>query len=127
MKHQLDLSSQVTMFPSNGKEQWNQLMNRMKVIHDQKESLQEKLDAYKPVKKEEIIPWMGVENELEKLYVDLGQWRQTLSDAENMERKSRLAHGFRQSGLFPSPLGPPFKFGQTLRQRGLGRRTPPCR
>ena len=45
---------------------------------NQKESLQEKLDAYKPVKKEEIIPWMGVENELEKLYVDLGQWRQTL-------------------------------------------------
>lgn len=87
VKHQLDLSSQVTMFPSNGKEQWNQLMNRMKVIHDQKESLQEKLDAYKPVKKEEIIPWMGVENELEKLYVDLGQWRQTLSDAENMEKE----------------------------------------
>lgn len=86
VKHQLDLSSQVTMFPSNGKEQWNQLMNRMKVIHDQKESLQEKLDAYKPVKKEEIIPWMGVENELEKLYVDLGQWRQTMADAEEMEK-----------------------------------------
>lgn len=87
VKHQLDLSSQVTMFPSNGKEQWNQLMNRMKVIHDQKESLQEKLDAYKPVKKKEIIPWMGVENELEKLYVDLGQWRQTMADAEEMEKE----------------------------------------
>lgn len=87
VKHQLDLSSQVTMFPSNGKEQWNQLMNRMKVIHDQKESLQEKLGAYKPVKKEEIIPWMGVENELEKLYVDLGQWRQTMADAEEMEKE----------------------------------------
>lgn len=87
VKHQLDLSSQVTMFPSNGKEQWNQLMNRMKVIHDQKESLQEKLDAYKPVKKEEIIPWMGVENELEKIYVDLGQWRQTMADAEEMEKE----------------------------------------
>lgn len=87
VKHQLDLSSQVTMFPSNGKEQWNQLMNRMKVIHDQKESLQEKLDAYKPVKKEEIIPWMGVENGLEKLYVDLGQWRQTMADAEEMEKE----------------------------------------
>ena len=87
VKHQLDVSSQVTMFPSNGKEQWNQLMNRMKVIHDQKESLQEKLDAYKPVKKEEIIPWMGVENELEKLYVDLGQWRQTMADAEEMEKE----------------------------------------
>lgn len=87
VKHQLDLSSQVTMFPSNGKEQWNQLMNRMKVIHDQKESLQEKLDAYKPVKKEEIIPWMGVENELKKLYVDLGQWRQTMADAEEMEKE----------------------------------------
>lgn len=56
VKHQLDLSSQVTMFPSNGKEQWNQLMNRMKVIHDQKESLQEKLDAYKPVKKKKSSP-----------------------------------------------------------------------
>ncbi|WP_299145159.1 AAA family ATPase [uncultured Dialister sp.] len=87
VKRQLDLSSQVTMFPSNGKEQWNQLMNRMKVIHDQKESLQEKLDAYKPVKKEEIIPWMGVENELERLYVDLGQWRQTMADAEEMEKE----------------------------------------
>lgn len=87
VKHQLDLSKQVTMFPSNGKEQWNQLMNRMKVIHDQKESLQEKLDAYKPVKKEEIIPWLGMEDELEKLYVDLGQWRQTQADAEAMEKE----------------------------------------
>ncbi len=45
------------MFPSNGKEQWNQLMNRMKVIHDQKASLQKKLDEYTPKKKEDIIPW----------------------------------------------------------------------
>ena len=87
IKRQLDLSSQVKMFPSNGKEQWNQLMNRMKVIHDQKESLQEKLDAYHPMKKEEIIPWDGVTGELEKLYVDLGQWRQTMLDAEELEQE----------------------------------------
>lgn len=105
MKHQLDLSSQVTMFPSNGKEQWNQLMNRMKVIHDQKESLQEKLDAYKPVKKEEIIPWMGVENELEKLYVDLGQWRQTLSDAENMEKEKQTGAWISSIWVIPFPSG----------------------
>lgn len=87
IKRQLDLSSQVKMFPSNGKEQWNQLMNRMKVIHDQKESLQEKLDAYHPQKKEEIIPWDGVTGDLEKLYVDLGQWRQTIQDAEELEQE----------------------------------------
>ena len=72
IKHQLDLSSQVRMFPSNGKEQWNQLMNRMKVIHDQKASLQEKLDEYTPKKKEDIIPWAREAEALEKLYVDLG-------------------------------------------------------
>ena len=87
VKHQLDLSQQVKMFPSNGKEQWNQLMNRMKLIHDQKESVQAKLDEYVPVKKEEIIPWIGMAGELENLYVDLGQWRQTLSDAEELERE----------------------------------------
>ncbi len=85
VKAQLDLSSQVKMFPSNGKEQWNQLMNRMKVIHEQKESLQEKLDEYTPQKKEEIIPWAGATEALEKLYVDLGQWRQTITDASLLE------------------------------------------
>ncbi len=87
VKEQLDLSSQVKMFPSNGKEQWNQLMNRMKVIHEQKESLQEKLDEYKPQKKEEIIPWTGATEALEKLYVDLGQWRQTMADAALLEEE----------------------------------------
>lgn len=87
IKRQLDLSEQVKMFPSNGKEQWNQLMNRMKVIHEQKESLQPKLDAYKPLRKDEVIPWAGVSEALEKLYVDLGQWRQTMQDADEMEQE----------------------------------------
>ena len=87
VKAQLNLSSQVKMFPSNGKEQWNQLMNRMKVIHEQKESLQEKLDEYTPQKKEEIIPWAGATEALEKLYVDLGQWRQTITDASLLEEE----------------------------------------
>ncbi|MEE0029123.1 MAG: hypothetical protein U0I99_02970, partial [Dialister sp.] len=87
IKHQLDLSSQVKMFPSNGKEQWNQLMNRMKVIHDQKASLQEKLDEYTPKKKEDIIPWAREAEALEKLYVDLGQWRQTIVDVEALEEE----------------------------------------
>ena len=87
IKRQLDLSSQVKMFPSNGKEQWNQLMNRMKVIHDQKASLQEKLDEYTPKKKEDIIPWAREAEALEKLYVDLGQWRQTIVDVEALEEE----------------------------------------
>ena len=90
VKHQLDLSQQVRMFPSNGKEQWNQLMNRMKVIHDQKMILQEKLDAYHPLKKEEVIPWAGMSDELEKLYIDLGQWKQTISDADALDKEKEL-------------------------------------
>lgn len=90
VKHQLDLSQQVRMFPSNGKEQWNQLMNRMKVIHDQKITLQEKLDAYHPLKKEEVIPWAGMSDELEKLYIDLGQWKQMISDAEALDKEKEL-------------------------------------
>ncbi len=87
IKKQLALSEQVKMFPTNGKEQWNQLMNRMKVIHDQKEALQPKLDAYTPMRKDEVIPWDGVSEALEKLYIDLGQWRQIIQDAEEMEQE----------------------------------------
>ena len=87
VKRQMELSEQVTMFPSNGKEQWNKLMNRMKVLHDQKTVLQEKLDEYSPVKKEDIIPWASMAGELDKLYVDLGQWRQTEKDAEALEQE----------------------------------------
>lgn len=84
IKHQLALSADVQMFPSNGKEQWNQLMNRMKVIHDQKKPLQEKIDAYQPKTKEEIVPLSSKSDELEKLYVDLGQWRQLIQDKNDV-------------------------------------------
>ena len=70
IKRGLDLSRQVKVFPANGKEQWNKLMGRMKAIHDQKEGLQEKIDAYTPKTKEQIIPWVGLEGELEQLYVE---------------------------------------------------------
>ncbi len=90
VKHQLELSSQVKMFPTNGKEQWNHLMNRMKVIHDQKISLKEKLDDYKPMSKEDIIPWAGLSQELESLYTDLGQWKQTIKDAEKLDREKEI-------------------------------------
>lgn len=87
IKHQLDLSSQVKMFPSNGKEQWNRLMNRMKVIHDQKELVQEKIDQYTPVTKEQVIPWLGITKDLEQLYVDLGQWKQTIADSDALDQE----------------------------------------
>ena len=45
IKRGLDLSRQVKVFPANGKEQWNKLMGRMTAIHDQKEGIQEKIDA----------------------------------------------------------------------------------
>ena len=85
IKRQLSLSEQVKLFPSNGKEQWNHLVNRMKVIKEQKEALQEKLNEYEPKRKEDIIPWIGMEKELEKLYVDLGQWKQLLADEEDLK------------------------------------------
>lgn len=90
IKRQLDLSEQIKVFPSNGKEQWNQLMNQMKVIHDQKIPLQDKLDAYQPLTKEEVIPWVGMADELEKLYIDLGQWKQMISDAEALDKEKEI-------------------------------------
>lgn len=89
IKRGLDLSRQVKVFPANGKEQWNKLMGRMKAIHDQKEGLQEKIDAYTPKTKEQIIPWVGLEGELEQLYVDLGQWKQTLFDKEDLQNQKK--------------------------------------
>lgn len=87
IKRGLDLSKEVKVFPSNGKEQWNKLMGRMKVIHEQKEALQGKIDSYTPKQKEQIIPWVGLEQELEQLYVDLGQWKQTLLDGEDLSHQ----------------------------------------
>lgn len=87
IKRQLSLSEQVKLFPSNGKEQWNHLVNRMKVIKEQKEILDEKLEEYKPKRKEEVIPWTGMEKELERLYIDLGQWKQMLADEEALNKE----------------------------------------
>lgn len=89
IKRQLDLSMQVKMFPTNGKDKWNEIMNRMKSIHDQKESLQAKIDEYTPIEKEKVIPWAGMADELEKLYVDIGQWRQTIEDADRLEKEHK--------------------------------------
>lgn len=86
IKRQLQLSEQVKLFPSNGKEQWRHLVSRMKVIKEQEAALQAKLDEYRPQTKEEIIPWTEMEQELERLYVDLGQWRQTIADEEELNR-----------------------------------------
>lgn len=90
IKHQLALSEQVKLFPKNGKEQWNQLMSRMEVLHDQRQALQQKLDAYVPRKKEEIIPWADASDALEKLYIDLGQWNQTIEDMAELAQEKQV-------------------------------------
>lgn len=87
IKRQLALSEQVKLFPKNGKEQWNQLMSRMEMIHDQREQLQKKLDEYTPKAKEEIIPWADAADSLERLYTDLGQWSQTIEDLEELKNE----------------------------------------
>lgn len=109
IKRQLSLSEQIKVFPSNGKERWNRLMSRMKVINEQKEVLQEKLEEYKPQSKKEIIPWTGMEKELEELYIDLGQWKQMIADEEALNReKSEWAKNFIHMGytlsLWERPL-----------------------
>ena len=99
IKRQLSLSEQIKVFPSNVKERWNRLMSRMKVINEQKEVLQEKLEEYKPQSKKEIIPWTGMEKELEELYIDLGQWKQMIADEEALNRgKSEWAKNFIHMG-----------------------------
>ena len=47
IKRQLQLSEQVKLFPSNGKEQWGHLVSRMKLIREQQEVLQPKIDEYR--------------------------------------------------------------------------------
>lgn len=95
IKRQLQLSEQVKLFPSNGKEQWGHLVSRMKLIREQQEVLQPKIDEYRPRAKEEIIPWTGMEQELEGLYVDLGQWKQIAAEEEELKRtKADWARSF---------------------------------
>jgi len=88
IKRQLELSEQVKMFPTNGKEQWEHLVSRMNVLRKQREALQPRLDEYTPKTKEEVIPWAGLTDELESLYVDLGRWRQTIADEEELEEEN---------------------------------------
>lgn len=85
IKKQLDLSEGVKVFPTGGREHWNKLMQRMKVIHDQKESVQEKIGDYRPKTKQDMIPWASVESDLDALYIELGQWRDTIHEAEAIE------------------------------------------
>ena len=59
IKKQLEISRQVKTFPSHGKERWNEIINEMKVIDDQRKILQEKISAYEPKSKSEIIPWLN--------------------------------------------------------------------
>lgn len=89
IKRQLALSEQVKLFPKNGKEQWNQLMNRMETIHGQREALAEKLAGYTPRKKEEIIPWTAAADELESLYTDLGQWNTTIEELDELQKEKQ--------------------------------------
>lgn len=107
----LDLGKEVKVFPANGKEQWNKLMGRMKAIHDQKVSLKEKIDAYTPMTREQVIPWIGVSHELEELYVNLGQWRQIIEDGENLKLQKQnwgkdYAHLGYSLPLWDHPLDP---------------------
>lgn len=85
IKKQLDLSEEVKVFPAGGRDHWNQLMQRMKVVHDQKESVQEKIGDYTPKVKQDIIPWAAVETDLDALYVDLGQWRHTMEEIADVQ------------------------------------------
>lgn len=89
IKHRLALGEQVKMFPKNGKEQWNQLMSRMEALHGQREQLQKKLDEYTPRTKAEVIPWADAEEALEKLYMDLGQWSQSIEDKNELEAERK--------------------------------------
>lgn len=90
IKRQLLLGEQVKMFPKDGKEQWNQLMSRMELLHDQKTQLQEKLNSYTPKTKEEVIPWTEASEALEQLYKDLGQWSRTIEETDELRRRKQM-------------------------------------
>ena len=84
IRRRLDLSEQVKHFPKNGKEQWNQLMSRMELLHEQKAELDKKLAEYVPQTLEEVIPWTAEADTLEVLYRDLGRWQSTIEEVEEI-------------------------------------------
>ncbi len=123
IKRQLLLSEQVKLFPKNGKEQWNQLMSRMEVIHDQREQLQKKLDEYTPKAKEEIIPWADASDALEKLYTDLGQWSQTIEDLDELKQeknawRAEFAHMGYSLPLWDRMISPDEEFSMVNWEEG---------
>lgn len=90
IKKQLEISRQVKTFPSHGKERWNEIINEMKVIDDQRKILQEKISAYEPKSKSEIIPWLNQAEELENIYAELGQWKKIIEDLHQLKEEKEL-------------------------------------
>ena len=111
IRRRLDLSEQVKHFPKNGKEQWNQLMSRMALLHEQKEQLDEKLAEHTPQTMEEVIPWVHETETLEGLYRDLGRWQEAIDEetaltAEMAAWREGFAGLSAQLTLWTEPLSP---------------------
>lgn len=100
IRRKLDLSEQVKHFPQNGKDQWNQLMNRMEILHEQKAELDKKLAEHTPQTMEEVIPWASAADTLESLYRDLGRWHATIEEAAELtEEQNAWRDRFSALGL----------------------------
>ncbi len=111
IRRRLDLSEQVKHFPKNGKEQWNQLMSRMALLHEQKEQLDAKLAEHTPQTMEEVIPWVHETETLEGLYRDLGRWQEAIDEeaalAEEIAAwRENFAGLSSQLTLWKEPLSP---------------------
>ena len=115
IRRQLDLSEKVKHFPQNGKEQWNGLMNRMQILHEQKEELEKKLAEHTPKRLEEVIPWAPEAETLESLYRDLGRWNATIEEAQGLiAEKNEWRESFAALGKtlphWKAPLSPDEKY-----------------
>ncbi len=111
IRRRLDLSEQVKHFPKNGKEQWNGLMSRMALLHEQKEQLDEKLAEHTPQTMEEVIPWVHETETLEGLYRDLGRWQEAIDEETALaEEIAAWREGFAglsaHLSLWKEPLSP---------------------
>lgn len=111
LKKQIDAGEAIKIFPEHGKDRWNEIIQKMKVIDDQKKAIEEKIATYTPKRKSEIIPWSDLADDLEDLYLHLGQWKQITLDLLELKeekekwRRSLVALGYALS-LWDKPLVP---------------------
>ncbi len=76
IKRRLDLCSKIHSFPEDGKERWNDLMQRMAVIKEKRDEIVAKMEPLQPKTADEVNEWREQGDEIIDVYAQAGSWRE---------------------------------------------------